>query len=422
MEHRSLVMQQSARVDPTHHGGAGIVMFAVTGLVAQAPHDDAGMIAIPLDHAAHSLQPRRSVSRVVAEAGVEAVTLDVRFVDHVQPVLVAQVVEAVVVGIVRGAHGVDVGALHREDVLAHVVDGDGLSPLGMMIVAIDAHHRDRTSVHAHQTIDDPDPTKADHPTDRFHHHVIGIDQLAHHAIPLRILGRPRSHLRVHDLDARHVPGEGVGLHVIVGHVRDDGTANGATVETAQRGAHAPSLRERRGAGGIQHADPHVQGQRRASGLVIPVGVSVHTFDVHDGPRLEEHLAMQAGHPPLILILDVRLRAVTDHHDGDGVGAGVQMIGDVVFARESTVRSVPDERTVDEDRVHALGAADVQHGASPLPRSRNRDGASVHASGVLLGHRRRTQGPRHLHVGVVRQVTHVLQRPVARHAQAHPTTR
>ena len=251
---------------------------------------------------------------------------------------------------------------------------------------------------------------------------MGIDQLAHHAIPLGFFGRPRSHLRVRDLDARHVPGERVGLHVIVGHVRDDGTANGATVETAQRGAHAPSLRERRGAGGIQNADPHVQGQRRASGLVIPVGVSVHTFDVHDGPRLEEHLAMQAGHPPLILVLDVRLRAVTDHHDGDGVGAGVQMIGDVVFARESTVRSVPDERTVDEDRVHALGAADVQHGASPLPRSRNGDGASVHTGGVLLGHRRRTQGPRHLHVGVVREIADVLQRPVARHAHSSPTTR
>ena len=54
--------------------------------------------------------------------------------------------------------------------------------------------------------------------------------------------------------------------------------------------------------------------------------------MHIGARLQEDLAMQTGHPPLILIFHVRLRAVANHDDREIVVAGDEERRDVVFTR------------------------------------------------------------------------------------------
>jgi hypothetical protein len=58
------------------------------------------------------------------------VALDIGLVHHIEAVLVGQGVPALVIGIVRGAHGVDVVALHQPMSLAHRSFGDDVEGVG----------------------------------------------------------------------------------------------------------------------------------------------------------------------------------------------------------------------------------------------------------------------------------------------------
>ena len=77
--------------------------------------------------------------------------------------------------------------------------------------------------------------------------------------------------------------------------------------------------------------------------------------------------METRHPPLVLILDIAAGAVPDDDDRDVVGlARDDPISHVVLARQTAVGAVADERAVDVDRVHALGARYLHHDLGALP--------------------------------------------------------
>ena len=77
-------------------------------LIAQRPHDDAGVVLVALHHARGPLDVCRLPGGIRAQSiqvacGFHAVALKIRLVDDVQPVAVAEIVEARIVGIVGGA-------------------------------------------------------------------------------------------------------------------------------------------------------------------------------------------------------------------------------------------------------------------------------------------------------------------------------
>ncbi|MEZ5322114.1 MAG: hypothetical protein R2698_08595 [Microthrixaceae bacterium] len=72
--------------------------------------------------------------------------LDIGLVDHVEPVLVAQVVEPGIVGVVGAAHCVDVVCLHQLDVPPHRRLVDRAAPHRIELVTIDADDGHRGAV------------------------------------------------------------------------------------------------------------------------------------------------------------------------------------------------------------------------------------------------------------------------------------
>ena len=130
-------MQRPRRVVAAHPGGGRLVVGAVARLVAQRPGDDGGVVAVAQDHARDTRHPLREVARVVTERGLEGVRLDVRLLDDVEAQLVGQVQEGRVVGVVRGAHGVEAVALHGQQVPAHGLRGDDAPGVLVEVVAVD---------------------------------------------------------------------------------------------------------------------------------------------------------------------------------------------------------------------------------------------------------------------------------------------
>ncbi|CAB4881355.1 unannotated protein [freshwater metagenome] len=130
-------------------------------------------------------------------------------------------------------------------------------------------------------------------------------------------------------------------------------------------------------------------------------------------------AVEARHPPLVLVLHVALGRVAHHDDRHGVRAGHEVHGDVVLARQAAVRAVADERAIHVHGVHALRAADVKHHLSLPPRAGHSELPAVHTRRHLVGQPRRWTGEGHRHVRVVRYVALVLERPVARDVGVAP---
>ena len=108
---------------------------ALAALVAQAPEQHRGVQAVPADHPHGTVGIGRSPGRHVAD-GLVAVALLVRLVHYVKAVPVVEGIHLGVVGIVAGAHRVQVVALHQEDVLHHALHRHRLAMDGMDVVAV----------------------------------------------------------------------------------------------------------------------------------------------------------------------------------------------------------------------------------------------------------------------------------------------
>ncbi len=136
-------------------------------------------------------------------------------------------------------------------------------------------------------------------------------------------------------------------------------------------------------------------------------------------RVEIDLAVQAAHPPLVLVLDERGVGPL-HDDGDELVllAPLHEGREVELRRQARVLAHADGVAVEENIEHALRAAKMDDDAPAFPVRRDAERLRVNAGGVRRGHRRRLVGKWHLDVGVVRMAV-ALHRPVARHRDLRP---
>ena len=119
-----LPLAGTALVLSLHPVVGGFEVRAVHGLVAQRPNDDGGMIEVRAHVVLVALQNLLGEQRLLGlclGTIAEAVALLIGLGGHVDAVLVAQVIPHGIVGIVAGAYGVDVQALHDLDVLNHAL-------------------------------------------------------------------------------------------------------------------------------------------------------------------------------------------------------------------------------------------------------------------------------------------------------------
>ena len=135
------------------------------------------MVLIPLEHGfcpvQHTIQPLRQAGRDVP-GGVDdgvflpgTVGFHVGFVHHVDAVAVAHVVPFGAVGIVGGAHGVDVVAFEGSHGLFHIGKGDGPAGMGIPFVAVDAVEHQPVSVEVEYLLPQFKPAEAGVVGDKF---------------------------------------------------------------------------------------------------------------------------------------------------------------------------------------------------------------------------------------------------------------
>mmetsp|Transcript_19521 Transcript_19521/g.73893 ORF Transcript_19521/g.73893 Transcript_19521/m.73893 type:complete len:791 (-) Transcript_19521:1280-3652(-) len=140
--------ERGARSEPLE-GRLGV--RAVAALVAQAQERDAGVVLGAFVHGGDATDdlvlPQRIAHGEARHTGQhEAVRLAVRFVQHQQAVLVAELIPPTIVGIVAGAHRGEVVLLEEHDVPAHRLFRHQLAGVGIMLVSVDACHHDGAAI------------------------------------------------------------------------------------------------------------------------------------------------------------------------------------------------------------------------------------------------------------------------------------
>ena len=133
-----------------------IMVGAITRLIAQRPADDTGVVFVPFDHVAHAIHKVIFPNRVFRQPIPNTVGFDIGFVQHIEAVLVTEFVPAGLVGIVGGAHGVEVKLFHQLDVAQHVLLADHMASIRFMLVTIDAFDQQRFAVDTKLPVHDLD--------------------------------------------------------------------------------------------------------------------------------------------------------------------------------------------------------------------------------------------------------------------------
>ena len=245
---------------------------------------------------------------MAADHGAYAVGFDIRFGNQIKAHLAAHLGEPGGVGIVAGAHGVDVVLFHQDQILPGLLPADGVAGHGVAVVAVY-------------------PAKTDG-------HAVEL----HHASPHGDL--PDAHL-LGDHFLRGGEQQGV-LHRVFG-VPQNGMGDGKdgrSVRYRAGGQHLPIGREQ---GGRYRRIPHTlhrdgdgAGQRGAHGKIA-----------HEIPGTEQqkHIAENAAHAQLVLILQIAAKAPLYHQHAQLVFALPQEIGHIKFRGAVRNLAVAEEQAV-----------------------------------------------------------------------------
>ena len=152
------------------------------------------MILVALNGAADAIQVRGGVVVAVGNAllllRAVAVRFDIGLIQHVEAILVAQLVPFGHIGIVAGADGVDVVLLHQRDVLNHPLARDHLAVIRIEFVPVHTLEHQLLAIEQHLIASDLRLPEADAPRNGLDHVAGGIFQGDQQCVEIRRLGRP----------------------------------------------------------------------------------------------------------------------------------------------------------------------------------------------------------------------------------------
>ncbi len=291
------IVDQTGRIERLAAPGHGANIAAVAGLVAQRPDDDRRVVFLRRHVAFDALDVGLLPTRIVGDAAQiadvgEAVAFQISLRHHEQAIEIAQLVKARIVGVMGGAHRVDVVLLHQHDVALHPRHIDGAPFAVIVIVAVDAVQLEVASVDVHQPVAHRDLAET-HPLRHHAQQVAGaVIQAEQQLIQIGIFRIPL--LRAADRQFETAAQRLLDAQIVAPLLRH------AAIAVEQLRLQAAAL------GGLhtEMAQLGIDRQLRVAIALIKGGDQRQVVKVSGALADQIDVAEDAGHPPHVLIFDV----------------------------------------------------------------------------------------------------------------------
>ena len=348
----------------------GLEIRTVTGLVAQAPDYDAGVVEIPQDHPLVADQVGR-LEIIPAGQGRRTVTdtvgLDVPFIGHIQAILVAERIPTRVVRIVGRTHRIDIQLLHNLDILNHLSLRDDIAARRTEFVAVGALDEYRLTVDQELPVFDFHAAEAETDAGGLIIPALAIPGRHGEGIEIRLLGTPKPRCIYLGRAAQHdVP--------ILG-------------EFPLAGYRHLSGRHRPAGPVIQYLVIHPENTGRNfcrdRYVAVHIRNDVDIFQPPGFPRIDIYAAGDTCETPEVLILQVGAVAPAHHLQGDGILPCLDKFRDVETGLQFAVFAVTHFLAIDPDPDVGRRRADAQADLLADPVLGDRESTAVLADVVFL---------------------------------------
>ena len=196
----AFVVHQSGRILFMKIPANGQDTGSCIGFISAGPPQYAGVVLIPFQHGYgpvhHAVLPLRQASRhipgrlALPHLLPGAVALQVRLIHDINAVLITETVPQALVGIVAGAHRVDMAALQDFYILSHILFRDRPSRPGVPLMAVYTVDNDALPVEKHNFVLYLKTAEPNVHGNHFHHISPRIPKGKKEAVHIRIPGRP----------------------------------------------------------------------------------------------------------------------------------------------------------------------------------------------------------------------------------------
>ena len=262
-------------------------VWTVTGLVTQAPEDDGGVVLEGHHVADVTLHMSLGEGGILGQRTLtvaHTVALDVGLGHYVETILVAQLIPAGIVGIVAGAHSIDVEFLHDLDILNHALYRHHITEVGIQFVTVGALEEYGLAIHEHLIVLELYLAEAHLLADSLDY-LVAIDELNIQVIEVRSLGSPLGGIAHghHSFGlALAIHGYGSGLHHLVVGILE-GVAQGLAGSVVGCGRDL---------------------QCTVLVVLVQVGEDEEVIDTHLRTGIHIYLTGDTGEAPEVLVLEV----------------------------------------------------------------------------------------------------------------------
>ncbi len=209
----ALVVDDPGRISVSEKPGHGGDILSRVSLVAAGPYEDCRVVLVPLQHGHcpvhHAGLPLRQAAGDIPGRLADAhllpgtMAFQVGLIDHVQAVLIAQLIPSGLVGIVAGADRIDIVLLHEPDIPHHIFFRHCPASPYVELVAVDSLKDDPFSVDAHDPFSQFKMPEAHGLRNHLHGLSIFIQKSQAQPVKGRILCGPGSYLQVLHGQYRH---------------------------------------------------------------------------------------------------------------------------------------------------------------------------------------------------------------------------
>ncbi len=275
----------------------------------------------------------------------------------------------------RCADGVDVVPLHGHQVGDHRLHGDGVPRARVVLVPVDALEQDRLAVDAKRPVLNLHLAEADPAAHHLDRRAGRVAQRQQHGIQRRRLVRPQRRGRdpAAQFDLRLTAWadlSGLAQRFIEDHVAR------RVIKLHRHGV--PLVRDR-----TQVPHLRLDDQRGVAVLRVQFRADPKVAYMHGGRGHQPHTAIDAAHPPEVLVFQIRTVGPAQHPHRQHVLARLQIGRDVELCRDAALLAVPNLLPVHPHRTRRIDALEVQEHLRTGPGRRHTEAPPVAAGRVVV---------------------------------------